>query len=380
MEMQGILPSQALRAFIAAGHITAFGDRRVEPSQVQPASLDLRLGRLAYRVPASFLPGARFRVEERLDDLQMHALDLTDGAVLERGCVYIVPLVEGLRLPAGVSARANPKSSTGRLDVFARVITDGAQAFDDVPDGYTGPLYAEISPRTFSIRVRTGTRLVQIRLRRGAARDTDEAVRALNAADPLLGGAGAEQLADDIRGGLPFTVDVQGEASGSGALAARAGMPPIVGWRARKHAGLVDIERVNHYEPLDFWEPVFARKGGGVVLDPDDFYILATRESVAVPPTHAAEMLAYDTSVGEFRVHYAGFFDPGFGYASAGGSGSRAVLEVRTHEVPFLIDDGQIVGRLVFERMAALPDLLYGRDIQSNYQGQALALSKQFRR
>jgi dCTP deaminase len=360
----GILPSQALRAAIREGVIRA--EEPIGDDQVQPASLDLRLGRRAYRVRASFLPGRDASVRERLETVEMHAIDLTDGAVLERHCVYIVPLLESLALPRRSSAIANPKSSTGRLDVFARLITDHGAEFDRVREGYTGPLYAEISPRTFSVRVRTGTRLMQLRIRRGNPTASDAALRRLHESVGLID---AEPGEETIKGGLAFTVDVQGDP--------RTG---LVGYRARRNTGLIDVERIAHYDPLEFWEPVRARGGRGIILDPNEFYILASREAVQVPPDHAAEMLAYDALVGEFRVHYAGFFDPGFGAAETGGAGSRAVLEVRAHEVPFLIEDGQIVGRLIYERLTQRPDKLYGTTIGSSYQRQGLALGKQFRK
>jgi dCTP deaminase len=360
----GILPSQALRDAIAAGEVGAgvpIGD-----GQIQPASIDLRLGPVAYRVRASFLPGARSTVAEKIEAFQMYRIDLDDGAVLERHCVYIVPLIETLSLKKRTSAIANPKSSTGRLDVFARLITDNGTEFDRVREGYKGPLFAEISPRAFSIRVKTGTRLMQLRIRRGSPPATDAALRRLQEQMPLVDG---EQGTDAIKNGLAFTVDCSGQFEGG-----------IVGYRARRHAGLIDVERIGHYDPLDFWEPVRAMDGRGIILDPNDFYILASKEAVMVPADHAAEMLAYDTRVGEFRVHYAGFFDPGFGVVETGGAGSRAVLEVRSHEVPFLIEDGQVVGRLIYERLTARPDKLYGTPIGSSYQRQGLALGKQFKR
>ena len=358
----GILPSQALAAAIAEGVIRA--GPPVTAAQIQPASLDLRLGAVAYRVRASFLPGPNATVRQRLDMVSMHEIDLTQGAVLERHCVYIVPLLESMSLPRRVSGIANPKSSTGRLDVFARLITDRGEEFDRVAEGYDGPLYAELSPRTFSVRVRTGTRLVQLRLRRGAPTASDTALRRLH---ETVGLVDAEKGAENIKGGLAFTVDVAGDANG------------LVGWRARRHAPLVDVDLIGHYEPLDFWEPVLAGPARSLILDPDDFYILASKESVVVPADHAAEMQAYDTLVGEFRVHYAGFFDPGFGAVETGGAGSRAVLEVRAHEVPFLIEDGQLIGRLVYERLTQRPDRLYGSSIGSTYQRQGLKLGKQFR-
>jgi dCTP deaminase len=369
----GLLPSQMLRGLVKLGH-EIVAQVPIGEDQIQPASLDLRLGEVAYRVRASFLPGARNTVKEKLDQLSMHSIDLTVGTVLERDCVYIVPLLEMTALPRRTTAAANPKSSTGRLDVFARVITDYGTEFDRLRDGYKGPLYAEISPRSFSVVVRTGSRLVQLRIRRGSPLFRDTALKRLHAESPLVelpeDGTPAAQA---IRNGLVFTVDAMGQPDTG-----------LIGYKARRHTDVVDVDKVDHYDPSDFWEPVYARRGSrdplGLVLDPNDFYILASREAVVVPPDHAAEMLPYDTFVGEFRVHYAGFFDPGFGAAEAGGQGSRAVLEVRSHEVPFLIEHGQTMGRLVYEPLIARPDRLYGGNIGSSYQNQGLALSKHFKK
>jgi dCTP deaminase len=371
----GLLPSQLLRAAVAAGR-EILSPQPIADAQIQPASLDLRLGEVAYRVRASFLPGARASVRDKLDQLAMHKIDLTAGAVLEKDCVYIVPLFEYLALRKRTTAFANPKSSIGRLDVFARVITDYGTEFDRVREGYKGPLYAEISPRSFSILVRTGSSLVQLRIRRGSPVFSDTALRRLHEEVGLVETPeGPPDPRAAIRDGLAFTVDVAGNKNDG-----------IVGYKARRHTDLIDVDRIRHYDPREFWEPVYAHRGpagrrgpGGIVLDPHDFYILASREAVTVPPDHAAEMLPYHTVVGEFRVHFAGFFDPGFGLSETGGAGSRAVLEVRSHEVPFLIEDGQVVGRLVYERLIARPDKLYGQSIGSSYQRQELALSKHFR-
>ncbi|MEE8271700.1 MAG: 2'-deoxycytidine 5'-triphosphate deaminase [Alphaproteobacteria bacterium] len=360
----GILPSQAIREAIHGREVLA--PDPIMEDQIQPASLDLRLGRVAYRVPASFLPGRNATVMDKIRSVAMYDLDLAGDAVLERGGVYIVPLQESIAFRKRTSAAANPKSSTGRLDIFARVITDHATEFDRVREQYKGPLYAEISPRSFTVRVCRGTRLVQLRIRRGSPPFSDAALRRLHGQVALVG-AGAAQA--NIDRGLTFTVDVRGDPATG-----------LIGYKARNHASLIDLEKLDYYEPRAFWEPVYARSGGGIVLDPDDFYILASREAVMVPVDHAAEMMAYDTTVGEFRVHYAGFFDPGFGHHDTGGHGTRAVLEVRSHEVPFLIEDQQVVGRLVYERLTAVPDKLYGRGIGSNYQHQGLTLGKQFRR
>ncbi|MGM0586497.1 MAG: 2'-deoxycytidine 5'-triphosphate deaminase [Pseudomonadota bacterium] len=355
----GVLPSQVLRALIDRGVVSASGG--VPADAVQPASLDLRLGPKAYRVRASFLAGEGATVAERLDIFAMHEMDLTKGAALETGCVYVVPLMEHVRLPADVSAVANAKSSTGRLDLLTRLITDRGVEFDRIEPGYEGPLYVEISPRSFSVLARAGQRLNQIRLRRGEARFSDDDLRAMHATEPLV------DVEPHIDQGLAFCVD----------LTAREGRP--VGWRAKPHSALIDLDRIGFYDPAEFWEPQFPAAHGGLILDPGQFYILVSRESVSIPPGCAAEMQPYLAMAGEFRVHYAGFFDPGFGHASAGGAGSRGVLEVRCYEAPFALEHGQVVGRLVYEPMSEPPDVLYGRDLGSNYQGQGLKLGKQFR-
>jgi len=332
-QSSGILPSQSIEALIASGAVAA--DTPFLADQVQPASLDLRLGRYAWRARASFLPGRDRTVADRLADVAMHRLDLTEGAVLERGCVYIAQLQERLRLPAGLTARANPKSSTGRVDVFVRLLTDRGAAFDDVAEGYEGPLFVEISPQTFSVLVRTGTRLNQLRLKRGTP---------------------AQRRVMDVG------VDLTGE---------------LVGFRARRHAGVVDLDHEDGHDPRDFWEPLEPRKGE-LLLDPNEFYILASKDDIEIPVMQAAEMTPIDPAVGEFRVHYAGFFDPGFGTAETDSVGSKGVLEVRSHETPFLLEDGQTVARLVYEPLTARPTRLYGED-GSHYLRQGLKLSKHFK-
>jgi dCTP deaminase len=367
----GLLPSQMLRDAVAQGR-EILSRQPIGDDQIQPASIDLRLGEVAYRVRASFLPGSRESVGDKLNQLSMRRIDLTSGAILEKDCVYIVPLCESLSLRKRTSADANPRSSIGRLDVFARLITDGGTEFDRVREGYKGPLYAEVSPRAFSILVHSGSRLMQLRIRRGSPSFSDTALRRLDQEVRLLEGPAALRGREGIRNGLAFTVDVSGDEESG-----------IVGYKARRHTDVIDVDHTFHYDPHDFWEAVYphrsTRDRRGVVLDPNDFYILATREAVTIPPLHAAKMLPYDTFVGEFRVHFAGFFDPGFGTSETGGTGSRAVLEVRSHEVPFLIEDGQVLGRLLYERLIARPDKLYGRAIGSSYQSQGLALSKVFK-
>jgi len=360
----GVLPYQSLRELVRSREI--FAVEPIDAEQFQPASLDLRLGHVAYRVRASFLPGAGATVLEKIEQFGMHEIDLTKGAVLEKGCVYIVPLMEQLALSSRIAGIANPKSSTGRLDVFTRVIADGATVFDRIDAGYEGRLYIEIAPRTFSILVRKGSRLVQLRLRRGAPSSNAAGLRRLQETCRLVDlPPGQETIRDDTIG---VTLDLSGDRATG-----------LVGFRAKQHTGIVDVDLRQTYDPAEYWDPIHAKPGTGIILDPDDFYILATKEFVRVPPDHAAEMVAYDTLVGEFRVHYAGFFDPGFGWNPDGSPGSKAVLEVRSHEVPFVLEHEQIVGWLRYERLTSIPDRLYGTGIGSHYQAQGLQLGKQFR-
>ncbi|WP_460273637.1 2'-deoxycytidine 5'-triphosphate deaminase [Celeribacter sp. ULVN23_4] len=354
----GVLADHAIRDMLKRGEISA--EPSVIDAQVQPASLDLRLGTRAWRVRASFLAGEGRTVADRLSEFEMHQIDLSDGAVLEKGCVYVVPLMENLSLPEGIQAVANAKSSTGRLDLLTRLITDGGVEFDRIAPGYDGPLYAEICPRSFSVLVRPGMRLNQVRFRAGQAVLSDKELQALHAESPLVNGTAV------IDQGLGFSVDLK-PADGT-----------LVGYRAKPHTGVIDLDNIGFYDPAEYWEPIYS-KTGQIILDPGAFYILVSREAVHIPPDYAAEMAPYLAMVGEFRVHYAGFFDPGFGHAGAGGAGARGVLEVRCHEAPFVLEHGQIVGRLVYERMEDRPDRLYGADLASNYQGQGLKLSKHFR-
>ena len=344
----GILPCQAIERLIKQD-VLKLAQPAIE-GQIQPASLDLRLGATAYRIRASFLPGPAVQVDSKLKQLALHEIDLSDGAVLEVGCVYLVPLLESLVLPPTLSAACNPKSSTGRLDVFTRVITDGCRAFDKIEAGYSGPLYAEICPQTFPVLVRTGSRLSQIRFRQGM----------IEAMPPSHDG--------EMESMVSLSVDLAGDPDTG-----------FIGYRAKRHTGLVDMDKPGALDVLDFWEPIHARGETQLILDPDQFYILASKEAVTVPPSHAAEMVPFNPLVGEFRVHYAGFFDPGFGYSKAGGEGSKAVLEVRSHKVPFILEDGQIIGQLIYERLTETPDTIYGTGIGSHYQAQGLKLSKHFK-
>jgi dCTP deaminase len=364
----GLFSRQKIKAM--AGRRLIGAERDLEDSQFQPASLDLRLGKEAFRLRASFLPGRGASVEERLKSLEPERLSLTDeGAVLEKGIVYLAPLLEHLDLRPSLSGAANPKSSTGRLDIFSRLIVDGSEAFDDVPLNYRGRLWLEISPRSFSVRVREGSRLCQIRFRSRNPKQAslfdfglpDKDIRKRHEAAPLVDG----DL--KLREGLIVHIALSGKPQ------------DFVGYRAIKNGNVIDVDRSAAYAAEDFWEPIRARRDGRLILDPEEFYILASREKMQIPADLAAEMAPIDPAIGEFRVHYAGFFDPGFGRGADGRPNARAVLEVRSRDVPFLLEDGQPVGRLVYEKLAGAADELYGASATSNYQGQGLKLSKHFR-
>jgi dCTP deaminase len=362
----GILPSQEIERYVRDGYIA--GRSPIEPNQIQPSSLDLRLGPVAYQVCASFLANDH-EVLRKLEAFKVRDVDLRAGALLERGGVYIVPLEEELNLPRRVSGKANPKSSTGRLDIFTRLIVDYGRHFEQVPPGYRGRLYAEIVPRTFPVIVRQGTRLNQLRLVIGQPPASESGLKRLDQLFGLVYSPDETPAEANIsKESLYLSVDLCG-TNGS----------QVIGYKARTDAPPIDLALVNHYDTPDYWEPILATPGKRIILDRDAFYILASKEKVRIPPEFAAEMVPFDPSVGEFRIHYAGFFDPGFGYGQDDIKGTHAVLEVRSHEVPFVMEDGQGVGRLIYERLLAPPAILYGSGIGSSYQRQGLKLSKHFR-
>ena len=353
----GILPAQRIEDLIEAGHISARSP--VGAEQIQPASIDLRLGPVAYRVRAGLLPGQKHTVMQRLEEFGYHEVDLSRGVLLEPRCVYIIPLQEEFALPPQIAAKGNPKSTIGRLDVFTRLMADYGVEFDYVPPGYHGKLYVEVVPRSFGILVHEGTRMYQARFVRGNPRPADSTLKELNERRTLVF-VGEDQPGEaNIDNGLLIKLDL-GEVGGS----------EIIGYRAKKNAPAVDLGKVGFFEPDDFWEPLSQPKDKQIIIDPEDFYLLLSKERICVPPEFAAELVPYDPQVGEFRIHYAGFFDPGFGYGGGDISGTRAVLEVRAHGVPFVFVDGQTVGRLVFERLLGTPSKIYGPTIGSSYQGQ----------
>jgi dCTP deaminase len=364
----GILPSQEISSLIARGSISAAP--AINPEHIQPASLDLRLGDMAHRVRASFLPGPNSTVEAKIKELRMARIDLTGAPVLEKDCVYIIPLVEELNLPDNVSGKANPKSTTGRLDIFTRLITDYGTEFDRVPPGYKGKLYAEVVSRTFTVAIRAGMRLSQLRFVQGNPVSGDKTIRDLNHDEPLVYMDEEDSPSKaKLQRGLRITINLEG-----------ADANEIIAYKAKRYAPAIELDRINYYATEEFWEVRHQNASKNLILEPGDFYILASRERVRVPPDFAAEMVPFDPSDGEFRIHYAGFFDPGFGYGSSDIKGTRAVLEVRAHEVPFLMEHGQLVGRLNYMPLLSRPEKIYGTNIGSSYQHQALTLSKQFRK
>lgn len=396
LRTRGILPVQKLKILHEAGVIRAQEGYPVEEDQFQPNSIDLRLGEVAHRVRCSFLPEDE-TVQQKIEKLHQYTFSIEDGAILEPNCVYIIPLIEELVLPLNtystqqklfngvkipdhfrlvseenLSARANPKSTTGRLDIFTRVITDYSHRFEEIEQGYRGKLYLEVVPKSFPVKVRTGHRLNQLRIRHGHTVISDEDLLRIHHHDPLLFGEDGCPLDMDrikVNDGLFLSVNLQSPGLEAG---------EVVGYKARKNRDMIDLDKINHYDIEDFWEPLVSRSGDHLILEPEAFYIFASKERCRIPPHLAAEMIAYDTGSGELRTHYAGFFDSGFG-GTAEDRGARAVLEVRSHDVPFLIEDGQTFCSMKFEPNMEIPEFIYGADIASNYQGQGLKLGKHFR-
>ena len=381
----GILPAQSIRALISTGVISAPESLPISDTQIQPASVDLRLGSQAFHVRASFLPGKSSTLLAKVHDgLLIDTIDLRQPTLLTPNSVYIVKLVENLRLPADISGIANPKSTTGRLDIFTRLITESGDEFERVPRGYSGDLYVEVVTRSFPVYVKEGLKLNQLRFVRGRAEARGDSVLRELAKDDLLVRFDElptrcededslvkeiNRLARAVNRGLSITVDLQGNERSD-----------VVAYKAKKYAQPIDLGKIRHYEMADFWEFIHKPKSRRLILEPNEFYLLASKEKVRVPPDHAAEMVAYDPTMGEFHVHYAGFFDPGFGYGAQGEVlGTKAVLEVRAHDMPILLEDGQLVGKLLYYRMAGTPQVVYGQDIGSSYQKQELTPSKQFK-
>lgn len=365
---KGTLPVQGLKHLIEKGVIKS--SRPVLDKQMQPASMDLRLGNKAYRVRSSFLP-QRQRVEELIEDLYMYEIDLNENGILERKNVYLIPLIEELYLPPELNGKTNPKSSTGRLDIFTRVITDGGYRFDEIGHGYSGRLYLEVFPRSFTVKVKTGQSLNQMRLFCERQQVEDNDLRDVyNTYILLYDDAGMPVAADSaiIHDGLYMRVDLKGNSSNG-----------IIGFKAKKNSSIIDLSKVGGYLASDYWEPIHAPREGFLILEPEEFHIFASREKVRVPMEYAAEMIEFDAGSGELRTHYAGFFDSGFGYGYGEVKGTRSVLEVRPHDVPFRIEDGQIFFKIRYEKMVEPPEISYGKDIGSHYYAQELALSKHFR-
>ncbi len=374
-QKSGVFSYQELKKALSEGVIRS--DVPVEDGQIQPASIDLRLGPKAYRLVSSFLPEGH-GVLEKLhmpdmygSDLVMYEMDISRGGILEKGSVYLIPLMEELRLPRNVGGKANPKSTTGRLDIFTRVITDRNPRFDEIPPGYKGGLFLEVMPRSFTINVTEGLSLVQLRLRRGSCTLSDTSLKRLNREVRLLYD-GEEHVANDrarIANGVFMSVDLFGDPKSG-----------IIGYKSKRNSHVVDLTKKNYYNIDDFWEPIFRNDKGTLILEPEEFYILASKERIRIPAGFASEMVPYEAGSGELRTHYAGFFDPGFGYGRKGEvKGTKAVLEVRAHDVPFMIAHGQTFCKLFFEKMSDLPEKVYGPKIGSSYQYQTITLSKQFR-
>ena len=367
--MTGVIPVQKLKSLIKNGAIRSGVPLRKD--QFQPASLDLRIGKKAYRIRSSFLP-QKGSVRKKLKDLFMYEIDLSKNGILEKGNIYLIPLMEKLNLPDDIRGRTNPKSTTGRLDIFTRVITDYSHRFEDIDYGYRGELYLEVVTRSFTIKVEPGHCLNQLRLFRGDERLSDIELKSIYDKYSLLyNDSGKPSKGKDVKisDGLFMSINLKGNHHG------------IIGYKAKKNSSVIDIGKTGFYDEADYWEPIHTPKDDFLILEPEEFYIFSSKERVRVPIEYAAEMVEFDAGSGELRTHYAGFFDSGFGYGANGEiKGTKAVLEVRPHDVPFRIEDSQTFFKIKYERMIEPPETYYGMDIGSSYYNQELALSKQFKR
>lgn len=369
MNFQGVIPVQNIKKLIENGIIKSAYP--ITERQFQPASLDLRVGNIAYRIRSSFLP-QRCSVEERLKDLFMYEIDLSKNGILEKGNIYLIPLIEELNLPNDIRGRTNPKSTTGRLDIFTRVITDYSHRFEDIDYGYKGRLYLEVVTRSFTIKIEPSQSLNQLRLFRGDGRlNNSDLCSIYDRYSLLYGEDGSPLKIEDVKisDGLFMRINLKGDHQG------------IIGYKAKRNSSVIDLNKVGFYDAADYWEPIYPPRNDFIILEPEEFYIFSSKERVRVPPDYAAEMVEYDAGSGELRTHYAGFFDSGFGYGAKGEiKGTKAVLEVRPHDVPFRIEDNQIFFKIKYEKMIETPVTYYGMDIGSSYYNQELTLSKQFKR
>ena len=339
--------------------------------QIQMASIDLSLKGPVYGMRASGLPRRGETVRSRIDASAKtgYTFNLTgEDKLLSRRQTYIIPLNEGLKLPPGFAARFSPKSSTGRVDVLARILADGIPHFDSVPaEGYRGPLYLEVTPLSCDILLRSGQSLMQMRLRQGDSLVSANDLVTLQAEKGIVWGKDGKPIAPEklslAEHGLYMHVDLDRD---------------IVGFMARDPIlAELSFAKSDFYDPYDFWEPITRPKGGSIVLNPGRFYLLATKERVKVPSNICGDIAAYDASTGEFRTHYAGFFDPGFGGSKPEERGTVGVMEVRGREIPFELQDNQPVCRMDFQWLDEVPNRLYGAG--NNYTGEQPSLGKFFR-
>lgn len=370
-QMDGVLSYQIIKRYVTENKI--YSKKKIEDWQIQPNTLDLRLGNIGYRVRTSFL-SVDSAVSKKIGDYVMYEINLAQGAILEKGCVYVIPLMESLNLPNDIYGKTNPKSSVGRLDVFTRVISDANYRYNAISEGYQGKLYVEISPISFTIKVKEGDSINQLRLLKGNnVRLSDSELKAWYRKMPLLyneKGKAIPLSKTIFSDGLHMRIDLKYSKK-----------KRVIGFKSKKNSTVIEISKRNYY-PIDhFWERLYSDNKSSLILQPEEFYIFASKERVVIPPGLCGEVIPYDPENGEMRVHYAGFFDSGFGHVRSqqGYVGAKAVLEIRPHDVPFLIEDGQIIFRMVFDKNNVRPDHLYGHGIKSSYQCQDLKLSKHFK-
>ena len=329
-------------------------------SQIQPSSLDLTLSEECYEIEASFL-SPNHNIRDKLNNIINKKIDLNEVYIFKKNITYIVRLNEKLNLKNDIFGKCNPKSSTGRLDIFCRAILNFSDEYEKIPLNYNGEIFLEITPRSFNIALIKGDSLNQMRLiYQNHDYVDDESLHNFHNIDPIIFDEFGNTNVADISSGLKISVDLKKINKTSAYI-------------AKDNAPVLHYDKINSHKVADFWDTI-KTKDDYLIIKPGKFYILKSKQKIRIPKTMAGEMKPYDTGIGDFRVHYAGFFDPGFGDPF----GSYAVLEVKTNEVPFILNDGQVIAKIQYEKLNKETKVVYGSNIKSNYQNQELALSKHF--
>ncbi len=352
--MKGALVYQDYLKLIKKNYII---NETIDQNQIQPASLDLSLSEECYEIKHSFL-SHKTTVRRKLKDLIIKKINLNKEFIFKKDKTYIVKLNESLNLKNNIFGHCNPKSSTGRLDIFCRTIVDFAEEYEKIPNNYQGEIFLEITSRSFDVAFKKGNCLNQLRLIMGNQYYlSDEQLKKIKTKLKITN---FKKNTLKINNGVKISVDLSNSKT--------------IAYVAKNNTPVLKFSKIKSHKINDFWKAI-KNIDNSLLIEKNKFYILKSKEKVIIPDNLAGEMIPYDTGIGDFRAHYAGFFDPGFGMPN----GTYAVLEVKTNEIPFLLEDGQTIARIKYEKLNKNSNIVYGKDIKSNYQNQGLKLSKHFK-